>query len=139
MLSQLVYVSDRKATCSATEIEKILISCQKNNASLNITGVLLYSPTKFIQYLEGDSKAILRLYETIKGDPRHEKTMMISYGPITQRLFPSWQMATREIDKLNIEFRTDISLQDREVFQKVLSGGTYNDSKVLILLKKFFS
>ena len=139
MLSQLVYVSDRKATCSATEIEKILVSCKKNNASLNITGVLLYSPRKFIQYLEGDSKAIMRLYETIKADPRHERTMMISYGPIIQRFFPSWHMATREIDRLNIEFRTDISPEDKQIFQKLLSGGTYNDSKVLVLLKKFFS
>jgi hypothetical protein len=139
MLSQLVYVSDRKATCSAKEIEKILISCKKNNASLNVTGVLLYSLNKFIQYLEGDSKAILRLYETIKLDPRHERTMMISYGPITQRLFPSWQMATREIDRLNIEFRTDISPEDKEIFQKLLAGSTYNDSRVLVLLKKFFS
>lgn len=139
MLSQLVYVSDRKATCSATEIEKILISCKKNNVSLHVTGVLLYSPTKFIQYLEGDSKTILRLYETIKTDPRHERTMMISYGPISQRLFPSWHMATREMDRLNIEFRTDISPEDKEIFQKLLSGGTYNDSKVLVLLKKFFS
>jgi hypothetical protein len=94
---------------------------------------------KFIQYLEGDSKAILRLYETIKLDPRHERTMMISYGPITQRLFPSWQMATREIDRLNIEFRTDISPEDKEIFQKLLAGSTYNDSRVLVLLKKFFS
>jgi hypothetical protein len=139
MLSQLVYVSNRKASCTIKEIEHILNSCKKNNASRNITGVLLYSQTQFIQYLEGEAKEILGLYEKIKEDPRHEKTVMVSFGPIHTRLFPSWQMATRQIDQANIYFRTDISHQDKEVFKQLLEGNSSNDSKVQGLLKKFFS
>ncbi|MEQ9165113.1 MAG: BLUF domain-containing protein, partial [Fulvivirga sp.] len=48
MLSQLVYVSNRKPNCTEEEIEKILASCKKNNPPLNITGILLYSDKKFI-------------------------------------------------------------------------------------------
>jgi Sensors of blue-light using FAD len=58
MLSQLVYVSNRKANCTEAEIEKILASCKKNNPPLNITGVLLYSDIKFIQLVEGEYKVI---------------------------------------------------------------------------------
>jgi hypothetical protein len=82
MLSQLVYVSNRKPNCSGEEIEKILESCKKNNAPLNITGVLLYSETKFIQLVEGDAKVIAGLYDKIKKDNRHSNPMMISYNPI---------------------------------------------------------
>jgi hypothetical protein len=138
MLSQLVYVSNRKANCTIAEIENILKSCKKHNAPRDITGVLLYSQTKFIQYLEGDAKEILALYERIKEDPRHERTVMVSYGPIKERLFPSWQMATRQIDQNNIYFRTDISLQDKEIFKQLLAGNSPNESSVQVLLKKFF-
>ncbi len=138
MLAHLVYVSSRKASCSGEEIEKILASCQKNNASLHITGVLLYSKTKFIQYLEGDAKEILGLYEKIKSDKRHEKALIISYGPIQHKQFPSWQMAAKEIAPTQVQFRTDISSEDKQVFTQLLTGNQQPASSVLGLLKKFF-
>jgi hypothetical protein len=131
-------VSSRKANCSSAEIEKILHSCQVNNATLDITGVLLYSNTKFIQYLEGDSKELMRLYDKIKGDKRHEKTMIISYGPIKSKEFPSWQMAAKEVAPNQVQYRTDISPEDKKVFNHLLTGNQQAASSVLTLLKKFF-
>lgn len=92
MLSQLVYVSNRKPSCTPAEIEKILQACKKNNPPLNITGVLLYSDTKFIQLVEGESKVIMDLYDKIKLDSRHSNPMMIAYGPIATKAFPSWHI-----------------------------------------------
>ncbi len=138
MLSQLVYVSTRKANCSNEEIEKILRSCQVNNASLDITGVLLYSKNKFIQYLEGDSKELLALYDKIKGDKRHEKAVIISYGPIKSKEFPSWQMAAKEVAPNQVQYRTDISNEDKKVFNQLLTGNQQAASGALTLLKKFF-
>lgn len=139
MLSHLVYVSTRKPSCTSGEIEKILDSCKKNNSNMNITGVLLYSDAKFIQYLEGDSKEIIGLYDKIKGDNRHEKAIMISYGPIKEKTFPSWHMATKQVSQKDVEFRTDITSQDKEIFRHVLNGNEQEGTKVLALLKKFFS
>jgi Sensors of blue-light using FAD len=138
MLSQLVYVSNRKANCTPEEIEKILASCKKNNPPLNITGVLLYSDTKFIQLVEGDAKVITTLYDKIKTDPRHDKTMMISYNPIQLKSFPSWHMGARKIAGSEIDFKTDINSEDKEIFKSLLSGKEENGLKVLGLLKKFF-
>lgn len=138
MLSQLVYVSNRKTSCTSAEIEKILHSCQINNASLDITGVLLYSNTKFIQYLEGDSRELKELYDKIKGDTRHEKAMIISYGPIKSKEFPSWQMAAKEVSANQVQYRTDISPEDKKVFNHLLIGNQQTASSVLTLLKKFF-
>ena len=138
MLSQLVYVSNRKPNCTAEEIEKILASCKKNNPPLNISGVLLYNDTKFIQLVEGDAKVITGLYDKIKLDNRHSNCMMISYGPIKEKSFPSWHMGTRNLAGTDVEFKTDISTEDRSIFNSILSGKEENGQKVLALLKKFF-
>lgn len=138
MLSQLVYVSTRKPECTDKEIEKILDSCKKNNAPLNITGVLLYSDTKFIQLVEGDSKIIMNLYNKIKTDPRHNKPTMISYGPIKEKAFPKWHMGTRKFSGNDVDFKTAIADEDRKIFNALLNGDEQNGSRVLGLLKKFF-
>ena len=138
MLSQLVYVSNRKANCTTEEIEKILASCKQNNPPLNITGVLLYSEVKFIQLVEGDAKVIMGLYDKIKKDPRHSNVMMISYNTIKEKSFPSWHMGTRDISKTDVQFKTDISAEDKKVFTNILGGKEENGQKVLNLLKRFF-
>jgi hypothetical protein len=138
MLSQLVYVSNRKGNCTEKEIEKILASCKKNNPSLNITGVLLYSDTKFIQLVEGEAKVITTLYDKIKTDTRHDRVMMISYNPINEKSFPSWHMGARKIAGSEIDYKTNISIEDKELFKGLLNGKEENGLKVLGLLKKFF-
>jgi hypothetical protein len=138
MLSQLVYVSNRKSSCTDAEIEKILVSCKKNNPSLEITGVLLYSDTKFIQMVEGESKVITGLYDKIKLDNRHTNPMMISYSPIKDRSFPSWHMGARKISGNEVDFKTEITKEDKSVFDNILQGKDENGGRVLNLLKKFF-
>ena len=120
MLSQLVYVSTRKANCNDLEIEKILASCKKNNPSMEATGVLLYSKDKFIQYLEGDSKELLSLYDKIKQDARHEKVRMISYVPIKEKAFTSWHMATKKVSQNKEEFRTYSRYEDKKTCKHIV-------------------
>lgn len=136
MLSHLVYLSSRKPNCTSEEIEKILHSCKKNNKDLDLTGVLLYSDKQFVQYLEGEYKEIFALYDKIKGDPRHDKIVLITSGPIENRAFPSWQMGSKKFDFQSIEFRTDMSPNEQADFKKILKGEENNNA--LTLVKKFF-
>ena len=138
MLSHLAYVSVRKKNCTDEEIEKILAACKINNAPLDITGVLLYSDSKFIQYVEGESKVLMSLYDKIKKDPRHEKAVMISYNPISKRIFPSWQMGSRKLPTEDISFVSDVTAGDKEVFKKIVTGKETEGAKVQDLLMKFF-
>ncbi len=138
MLSQLTYVSNRKSNCTEAEIEKILVACKKNNPGLGITGVLLYSDSKFIQLVEGEAKVITTLYDKIKLDNRHSNCMMISYSPIAEKSFPSWHMGARKIAAKEVDFKTDITKEDKDIFNSLLSGKEENGVKVLNLLKKFF-
>lgn len=138
MLSQLVYVSNRKANCTSAEIDKILESCKKNNPALDITGILLYSDTKFIQLVEGEAKVITSLYDKIKTDDRHSNAMMISYSPIKEKSFPSWHMGSKKLAGNEVDFNTSISTEDKVIFENLLNGKEENGQKVLNLLKKFF-
>lgn len=138
MLSQLVYVSNRKPNCTEEEIEKILASCKKNNPPLIITGILLYSDKKFIQLVEGESKVIMELYDKIKKDDRHANPMMISLNPIKEKSFPSWHMGSKKLPESKVDFKTEITAEDKGVFESILSGKEENGERVLNMLKKFF-
>jgi hypothetical protein len=138
MLSYLVYVSARKQNCTEEEIQKILMSCKTNNATIDITGVLLYSDTHFIQYLEGEYKQIIGLYDRIKLDARHKNAVLVSSSQINERSFPSWQMGAKRFDNDTIHFLTDVSFTDKVVFNNILTGKSEDGSKAQVLLKKFF-
>ena len=138
MLSHLVYVSNRSANCTSEEIENILGSCKKNNPDLDITGVLLYSETKFIQYVEGDYKKIMGLFDKIKFDKRHENVVLVSVSPIKEKLFPSWHMGNKMVTQNDVEFRTDVNSDDKRLFLNILNGKEQKGEKVQMLIKKLF-
>lgn len=138
MLSQIIYVSKRNANCTSDEIDKILNSCKKNNPPLNITGVLLYSDHKFLQCVEGESNVIKGLYDKIKGDYRHKQCMMISFGPIKERKFPSWHMGSKKIANDSTEYDTDITDNDSKVFASILEGNEADGELVRGIMEKFF-
>ncbi|MDF9798663.1 hypothetical protein OKW21_003926 [Catalinimonas alkaloidigena] len=138
MLAQLVYVSLRAPICTEDEIQKILASCKKNNKEKDVTGVLLYSDTHFLQYLEGDYKNIASLYDTIKLDKRHKHALMVSNAPISKRSFPGWQMGAKKFDKQDIVFQSEMSASERIAFKSLLSGESEDGQLALHLVLKFF-
>lgn len=126
-------------TTSAINIDSILASCQRNNAELDITGVLLYSDTHFFQYLEGNGPQIKKLYEHIKEDPRHRNVVMITIGGIQERAFPSWQMGAKKYDTESVEFRTQLNDAERAAFQGILKGEGGPADRAIKLMKKLFN
>lgn len=138
MLSHLIYVSNRAPHCTQAEIEKILDSCKRNNVKYDITGVLLYSDTKFVQYIEGEYKEIMGLYDKIKGDPRHTNAVLLTSSGISERSFPSWQMGAKKLDTASIDFKTSVSDSDKLIFESLLSGKKAEGNKAIAVMKKFF-
>lgn len=138
MLSHLIYVSNRLPQCTQQEIDKILDACQRNNKNYDITGVLLYSDTKFIQYIEGEYSQIIQLYDRIKTDKRHSNPVLLTSTPIQKRSFPSWQMGSKKVDVASVDFKTKVSDEDRRVFDSMLAGQPGSDTKAIALINKFF-
>ena len=137
-LYQLVYTSARQPNCNEKEIANILDSCKRNNPPKDITGILLHSDDLFIQYLEGD-KDIIKLYDAIKDDPRHKRVVMLSYGPLQERVFPSWHMGYKNLPKERIDFLTDGNPNDKQVFQSIIKGEKQSRVSAINLLIKFFN
>lgn len=109
-----------------------------NNPSKDITGVLLHSDDYFIQYLEGD-KDIIKLYDQIKGDARHKNVVLLSYGPLKERVFPSWHMGYKNLPKERIDFLTAGNESDKALFKSMIKGEISSGVNAINLLVKFFN
>ena len=124
--------------CDESEIKKILASCEKNNPSHGLTGILLHSENRFIQYIEGEPAKLLALYDTIKEDPRHTAVNQRSFAPIEKRMFPSWHMGYKNIESDKIEFNTSISAANKKNFEGLITGKDQYNDRGLTILKLFF-
>lgn len=138
MLSYIVYVSQRNPNCTREEIDNILKACERNNSHSDATGVLLYSDSRFIQYLEGDYKKIISLYDKIKQDPRHRNVVMVQMGQVDERQFPSWQMGSKKFSDKKIDYKTHLSMEEAVVFAEILEGQEQTGNKSLDLIRNFF-
>lgn len=138
-LYQLIYTSKRKEICDDREIQNILDSCKRNNSTKDITGILLHSENNFIQYLEGEADTIKELYDLIKKDDRHERAIMISFGPITERVFPSWEMGYKDVSNQGVGFLSDVGSEEKKIFRSMLSGKKQEDNRSINTLVKFFN
>ncbi|WP_425389556.1 BLUF domain-containing protein [Ekhidna sp.] len=135
-LYRLIYTSFRKPECDEEEIDNILSACKKNNPGRNVTGVLLHSDKRFIQYIEGEKDEVLDLYELIKDDPRHTSVNQRNFEPIANRIFPSWEMGYKDVDK--IAFDTDASSINEKTFNRLIKGELDFDDNAMRILQLFF-
>lgn len=94
-LTRLVYYSQRNLSTSLN-IPELLEVCKRNNAALNISGILHYNGNHFLQVLEGGRAEVSSIYHRIAADPRHINIILISCTDVRERLFPSWSMGLHE-------------------------------------------
>ncbi|HEY9117216.1 MAG TPA: BLUF domain-containing protein [Roseivirga sp.] len=140
MLTNLIYVSIRTPECSDTDIQNILKSSNKNNVSLDVTGVLLYTSNRFIQFLEGPYDQVTQLYHNIKTDPRHKNVILLSLQKDVsdKRIFPKWAMGGKGFGETDIEFDSDLSTEERKEFVNLINGHTGNAQTMVNAIKKVF-
>lgn len=136
-LHRLVYTSVQTRACTDEEIEKILAACKRNNPGRQITGILVHSDKRFLQYIEGEKDELSTLYDLIKEDPRHAGCNIRCFEPIAQRVFPSWEMGYKDINK-DLQFSTQVSSLDRRKVEALISGEIDFSDQGLKLLKLFF-
>lgn len=97
-LLQIVYISHTpEADPSASSIASILGVSRRNNERSGITGLIIYSDTSFLQFLEGPHAAVEALFSKIKHDARHRGVIVVLRLAVEQRSFPDWSMAYRDL------------------------------------------
>ena len=52
--------------------------------------MLLFKEDNFMQILEGEEVEVMKLYETISKDPRHQRVSLVDKGEIDRRQFGDW-------------------------------------------------
>jgi len=93
MLIRLLYISRAVGALTTTVTGSILETARLHNRVAGITGVLCQGQGLFIQILEGERRAINRLYATLIKDKRHQDVELVATEEIESRKFPNWSMA----------------------------------------------
>jgi hypothetical protein len=95
-LYRLIYYSRNRIPPDAdvaAEVDSILRASQRNNAAAGVTGALIFNNGVFAQVLEGDRATVESTFERIQRDDRHGDVEVLSFEPVSKRIFESWSMA----------------------------------------------
>jgi hypothetical protein len=95
---QLIYVSSATELFSESQLVDLLSQAREHNASIGVTGMLLYKDGNFMQVLEGAADDVQPLYAKIRSDPRHKGVITVLERPVAQRGFAEWSMAFADLD-----------------------------------------
>lgn len=112
----VIYVSTLQKNLELDDVKLMAINFSNINKVNNITGALLYSSGNIIQYIEGDSNKIDRLYSNIKKDIRHYNIITLFEEEIETKYFPDWgfKFYITSVDKLNY-FKKQIDTNKRNI------------------------
>lgn len=94
-MERLLYISkSRIEHMDAAFLETEIVGGSRiKNATLDLTGALLFTGTYFAQILEGSAGSIDQLMFSIHGDLRHDNILVVDRSSIDERKFPDWKMA----------------------------------------------
>src|SRR5262245_32085792 len=91
-LRQILYVSAATSSIGKADLDAILEASRRNNARIDVTGMLLHIDSGFLQILEGPEQAVAGTYERIATDKRHAALRKLVDQPAAERLFAGWSM-----------------------------------------------
>ena len=94
-LRALSYTSDARQPLTLAQIDHLLLRSRQRNEEEGVTGVLLYSNGRFMQYIEGPETGLTKVWAIIQADPLHHHIVELALEPIAIREFDQWSMAFR--------------------------------------------
>ena len=92
-LCSLFYTSTASRPLSKSDLENILMNARKTNLQEQVTGLLLFTEGKFLQYLEGPHSGVLKVFDIIKKSKLHQEITEVSQKPLGRREYGDWSMA----------------------------------------------
>lgn len=101
-MKRVTYVSSATRTISQAELDQIATVSARNNAKVDVTGILLLCGDFFFQILEGEEAAVEEVLERIRHDPRHQNIQILKVENVhNHRQFADWSMRTVYLDAIN--------------------------------------
>ena len=122
-LHRLVYASKFKSGIDPSELAKIHQDAGRNNKKNEITGVLIFGNDYFLQYIEGTSESLNKLFRKVINDPRHEEVTLLDYSGIPSRLFQQWAMKLFMMTEENLKIAENLT-QSKDYNPQKMDGAT---------------
>lgn len=94
-LLRLIYTSRIARAVRFADAEAIASAASVRNQQAGVTGLLLYTPSHFVQVLVGPAAAVHDTLARIKRDPRHSDLRIIDEREVETSEFASWSMTAR--------------------------------------------
>ena len=91
-LKRLIYTSRIAPNLLLSDFFHIMDHAKAENQKRGISGLLIFSTRFFAQWLEGETSAIDRLYDSIAKDVRHSAVTVREQCPIIQNRWSAWGM-----------------------------------------------
>jgi hypothetical protein len=95
---QLCYASTTTREMQRAELLELLTYARKHNASIGVTGLLLFQGRHFLQVLEGDAETVRGLFKHICADPRHDNIALLFEELVSERQYRDWSMGFQALD-----------------------------------------
>ena len=97
---QLIYASAATRPFSAPQLNTLLEKARARNSLFSVTGMLLYHSGSFLQVLEGPEDNVELILASIRRDPRHTNTKILSRQSSMRREFDQWAMGFVDTSQL---------------------------------------
>jgi len=91
MLHTIIYISNAVRLLEEGHLNSLFSHSVYNNASKEITGILLYNEGTFIQIMEGNKETLSELFKVIRSDKRHNNITKILDRRIGERIFEKYR------------------------------------------------
>ena len=95
---QLCYASTATREMQRADLLELLANARKHNASIGVTGLLLFQGGHFLQVLEGDAEPVRSLFKRICADRRHDKIALLFEELVSEREYRDWSMGFQALD-----------------------------------------
>jgi Sensors of blue-light using FAD len=96
-IHRVIYVSRVARHVRFADAETIAREAAVHNAARQLTGMLVYSPSHFIQVLEGDEAAVNDVLARIRKDKRHDQVQVLDARAVSDREFGEWAMVAHRL------------------------------------------
>ena len=132
-LIQTIYASRVSSEFQEHQIPDLLKQIRPANAGAQVTGMLLYFGTSFLQVLEGPAVNVDMVYSRVKFDPRHTHVTRLTRESLNERQFPDWTMDFATVDPMDADALIgQPNLRDADLFANL--NATY--AKLLLAALK---
>ena len=91
-LISVSYISKATQEMGVLALMRLTDQASQLNQKLGLSGVLFYENQHFGQILEGPRAEVIKIWEKIKRDPRHQQVRLLKMEGISERNFPAWSM-----------------------------------------------